>query len=80
VLSIPEVATDVQYAARGAVTTAEHPEKGGFQQTAPLLAGMVKHEGPYAIPDGTTATDELLSAAGYSTKQIDELRESGAVA
>jgi alpha-methylacyl-CoA racemase len=81
VLSVPELIDDEQYAARGAFVDAEHPDHGTFRQVGPVLAGMARQDGAYAVRDASiTDTDELLAAAGLSAAECAQLHEAGVVA
>jgi len=81
VQSVAEVATDPQYAQRGAVVEAKHPTRGAFRQVGPVLAGMPAVAEPVCVPDpDATDTDELLAAAGLDGRRIAELRAKGVVA
>jgi alpha-methylacyl-CoA racemase len=83
VLEIAEVASDPQFAARGAITQARHPTEGPFRQLAPLLAGMPR------VPDGEvvelpdparTDTHHLLKEAGMDGETIARWVDKGVVA
>jgi alpha-methylacyl-CoA racemase len=81
VLTIPEVITDAQFAARGAFVEAERPEAGRFRQTGPVLAGQNAPEGPYKLRASTeTDVDEILAAAGFDADEIARLRRDEVVA
>ncbi|GAA1991811.1 CaiB/BaiF CoA-transferase family protein [Catenulispora subtropica] len=79
VLTVPELAEDPHYGSRNAFVEAVHPEHGALRQTAPLLAGMVRSELPYRLPDGTHSA-ELLLESGFTEAEIKELLEEGSVA
>jgi alpha-methylacyl-CoA racemase len=71
VYAVSEVADDAQFAARGVVATATHPQRGAVRQLAPLLAGMVRGAGVVSLPDtGQTQTAELLHEAGVDDGTI----------
>jgi alpha-methylacyl-CoA racemase len=79
VLDVPEAIADEHFRARGVVTDARHPTAGPFSQLAPLLAGAVRDK-TFDLPDPSgTATDEVLSACGFTTEEIATLRTSGAI-
>jgi alpha-methylacyl-CoA racemase len=81
VLSVPELVDDAQFDARGAIVEAKHPTHGVFRQVAPVLAGQVRPDGAVLGPDhASTATDELLRAAGLDADEIAALRDDGVVA
>jgi alpha-methylacyl-CoA racemase len=70
VLTVAEIASDAQFVARGAVTTATHPTQGSLHQLAPLLAGMDRAGGA-TLPDlRQTQTTDLLHEAGVSSDTI----------
>ena len=80
-LTVPEVATDEQFVARGDYVDAHHAEQGDFRQVGPVFAGMEQPLAPYEARDATiTDTDALLRAAGISDDELAKLREAGAVA
>jgi alpha-methylacyl-CoA racemase len=71
VYAVSEVTDDAQFAARGVVTTATHPQQGAVRQLAPLLAGMVRQTTVVSLPDpGQTQTAELLHEAGVDDGTI----------
>ena len=76
--TVPELCADAHFAARGTFTQAEDPERGRFQQLAPLLAGGVREQPLHRVPKATD-TDEVLAAAGFATGEIRALRDAGAV-
>jgi alpha-methylacyl-CoA racemase len=76
--TVPELCADPHFASRGAFTAAEDPERGRFQQLAPMLAGGVREQPVHRVRKGTD-TDEVLSAAGFAAAEIRALREAGAV-
>jgi len=81
VCSIAEVASDPQFAARGAFVDAKHPRHGRFRQVGPVLAGSTRGSEPYAVPDTErTDTEELLLAAGLAATDVERLRSQGVVA
>jgi alpha-methylacyl-CoA racemase len=78
--TVAEAVLDGQYAHRGVVVDAEHVTEGPFRQSAPVWAGTVPPDGPYAIRDGAlTDTQDLLAAAGLDAAAIEELTETGAI-
>jgi alpha-methylacyl-CoA racemase len=80
VLSPAEAAAQPQFTDRGSLATAHHPTAGELRQLAPLLAGAERRTS-YRVPDAaTTATDEVLSVAGFDPDEIARLREQGVVA
>ena len=79
--TVAEAAADEQYRARGAIVTAEHPEQGAFEQTAPIWAGTPAPEVPVPIRDGEVSdTAELLVAAGLAPEAVAELTDEGVIA
>ena len=79
--TVAEAVADGQYEARAVVVDAVHVTEGPFRQSAPVWAGTVVADGPYAIRDGAaTDTQELLAAAGLDGAEIEQLAESGAIA
>jgi alpha-methylacyl-CoA racemase len=76
--TVPELCADAHFAARGTFTRAEDPERGRFQQLAPLLAGGVREQPLHRVRKGTD-TDEVLAAAGFAAAEIRALRDAGAV-
>jgi len=80
VYDLTELADDPHYAERRIFMEAEHPEHGKFRQVGPILAGGDREQPLHRVrPAGETDTDALLAAAGYGAKEIEALRESGAV-
>jgi alpha-methylacyl-CoA racemase len=81
VLSVPELVDDAQYAARGTIVEAKHPDHGTFRQVGPVFAGMPAPQGPSIARDATvTDTDDVLRAAGLTDDELVALRAEGAVA
>jgi alpha-methylacyl-CoA racemase len=81
VLDVPELVQDPQYAARGVIVEAKHPEHGTFRQVGPVFAGMPAPAGPYLVRDATvTDTDAVLRAAGVTDDELAVLRAEGAIA
>jgi alpha-methylacyl-CoA racemase len=81
VLSVSEIATDAQFAARHAVSSAVHPTKGTVHQLAPLLAGMERPNDPPVLPDfRLTQTADLLREAGVDGRTIETWISRRAVA
>lgn len=80
VLSIAEVTTNEHLRARQTFMQARHPEKGGFEQLGPVLAGGERRQPEHQVrPAGETDTDAVLQAAGFSIDEIKSLRQSGAI-
>jgi alpha-methylacyl-CoA racemase len=80
VLSIPEVVTDPQVTARGAVVDAVPVGAPPFRQLGPMLAGTVRRPA-YDLPDPTaTVTATLLGDAGVPAAEIEALAASGVIA
>jgi alpha-methylacyl-CoA racemase len=81
VLSVPELVGDAQFNARRAFVDADHPAHGRFRQTGPVLAGQVAPEGTYRLRDwSSTDTGEVLTDAGFSQAEIEQLLAAGAIA
>ncbi len=81
VLTIAEVAADEQYDARGAVVVATHPTEGEFRQVGPVLAGQPGAGEAVTVPDwAETSTVEILTAAGYSSDDLESLLTEGVIA
>jgi alpha-methylacyl-CoA racemase len=80
VLDIAEVASDPQFAARGAFVEASHPQRPPFRQLGPLLAGTPRHD-TYPLRDATlTDTPALLAGAGLPTEEIEAMLAEGVIA
>ncbi|HEY5024073.1 MAG TPA: CaiB/BaiF CoA-transferase family protein [Acidimicrobiales bacterium] len=81
VQTVSEVGADPQYAFRGAVVEAKHPERGTFRQVGPVLAGMPALSEPVCVPDtNRTDTDDLLGAAGLPAERLAALRARKVIA
>jgi alpha-methylacyl-CoA racemase len=81
VQAVAEIASDPQYAWRGAVVEAKHPGRGTFRQVGPVLAGTGAVHEPVCVPDeGATDTDVLLAEAGIPAGRVAELRAREVVA
>lgn len=81
VYTVPELVEDHHLRARGVIVDATHETEGDFLQLGTLLAGTDKSRTQFHVPDANrTDTDEILSAAGFSSDEIAQLREGGAVA
>lgn len=80
VLDIAEVTADPHLRTRAAFMRAHHPERGDFEQLAPVLAGGVRAQPAYRVrSNGATDTDAVLQAAGFSDSEIAALRAGGSV-
>ncbi len=80
VLGIAEVTADRHLRAQGAFMTANHPQRGRFEQLAPNLAGADRAAPVFDLPPtGHLDTDAVLGEAGYTVDEIRELRGSGSV-
>ncbi len=80
VLDIAEVAADPQFAARGAVVEATHPQRPPFRQLGALLAGTPR-QSTYTLRDATlTDTPSLLAEAGLGPAEIEALLAEGVIA
>lgn len=81
VLTVEEATADEQYAARGAFVEASHPTAGTFRQVGPVLAGMPRPDGPFAVREAAeTDVDALLADAGLDPTEVAALKEQGVVA
>ena len=81
VLGVAELVDDPQFVARNTFVDAEHPAQGRFRQTAPVLAGQVAPDRAYQLRDWSRSdTDAILTDAGFSTTEIEQLLAEGAVA
>jgi alpha-methylacyl-CoA racemase len=80
VLTIPEVTEDAHWRARGVFSEAEHPERGVFEQVAPILAGGVRAHPRHTVRTGhDTDSARLLAQSGFSRAEISKLIEDGSV-
>jgi alpha-methylacyl-CoA racemase len=78
--SIPELAEEPHWRERGVFMRAEHPEHGGFDQVAPVLAGGIRRQPLHHVrPADETDTGLLLDWAGFDADEIQALRDQGAV-
>lgn len=80
VLSVAEVCADAHLRQRASFVEAIHPERGRFEQLAPLLAGC-ERDGPaheVAAP-GHTDTDQVLQRAGLGADEIAAARREGCI-
>jgi alpha-methylacyl-CoA racemase len=81
VLSVAEVVGDEQFAARGALVDAQHPEHGDFRQVGPVLAGSARTGAPNPVRDAdATDVDDVLRELGLSADECEQLRQAGVVA
>ncbi len=80
VLGIAEVAADRHLRAQRAFMSANHAERGRFEQLAPNLAGAERDQPAFELPPaGHLDTDAVLGEAGYSVDEIRALRGSGSI-
>ena len=80
VLSISEVVRDPHMLARNTFMSARHPQHGEFTQLGPVLAGCERAQPQHQVAaPGTTDTDAVLGAAGFSADDIRRLRDAGSV-
>jgi alpha-methylacyl-CoA racemase len=80
VLAIPEVVANDHLRARKTFTTAHHPDKGDFEQLSAVLAGGERVQPTHEVaPRGATDVDAVLAAAGFSSDEIAQLKDCGAV-
>ena len=81
VYRIEELARDPHLTDRGVFGMACDEEHGNFPQVAPVLAGMLREEGPVEVRDASHSdTDELLREAGMDPLEIERLHEAGVIA
>ena len=81
VLGVAELVDDPQFVARRTFVDADHPSQGRFRQTAPVLAGQVRPDHAYQLRDWSRSdTSEILTDAGFSKAEIEQLLAEGAVA
>jgi alpha-methylacyl-CoA racemase len=81
VYTVPELAEDPHFAARGVFCEAEHPAHGRFRQVGPVFAGGDRAaRGHQALPYQHTDTFRVLAAAVFSAAEIESLRAAGTVA
>jgi len=80
VLTIPEVARDPHWRARGVFMEAELEGLGIFEQVAPILAGGHRDHPVHRVrADQETDSADWLARAGYSEGEISTLMAGGAV-
>jgi alpha-methylacyl-CoA racemase len=80
VLTIPEVAEDPHWRARGVFMEAEHPERGVFEQVSPILAGGIRNHPRHKVHVGSeTDSARLLEQSGFTETEIARLIEEGSV-
>ncbi len=78
--TIPELVEEPHWRERAVFMRAEHPEQGGFDQIAPVLAGGVRQQPLHRVrPPDQTDTDDVLAEAGLAPHEIEALRAEGAV-
>lgn len=80
VLTVEEVCADPHLRSRGNFITANHFERGQFEQLGPVLAGSEHPATEHAVrPSGVTDTDEILRSAALSNEEINRLRAEGCI-
>jgi alpha-methylacyl-CoA racemase len=80
VLSVDEMASDPQIAARHVLVEAASPSRGTFAQMGPVWAGCVAPVKPVVLAeDGTSIAVSLLQELNYSQSRIDDLVARGIV-
>jgi alpha-methylacyl-CoA racemase len=80
VYSIPELARDEAFVARGAFARASRAKEGEFRHVGPVLAGADRELPVHRVRDAAeTDADELLAGAGYSRAEVDALRAEGVI-
>ena len=83
VRELREALADPQVATRGVLHRHENVPGIGKPLTVPLAAFKFAHDGPSIERSPARFaehTDQVLRSAGYSDKQIVEMRKSGAIA
>jgi alpha-methylacyl-CoA racemase len=81
VYDVAELVGDPQFAARGVLGEASHPEAGRFPQLAPVLAGMPRPDGPAEVRSAADSdTAVLLAEAGLAAAEIEKLIDEGVLA
>jgi len=81
VYTVPELVDDPHFRARNVIVDAESDDHGTFRQVGWVFAGMERDQPtPRVRNQSATDTDILLADAGYTTDEVDELREKGVVA
>jgi len=80
VLSIPELVEEPHWRAREVFMEAVHPERGVFEQVAPILAGGRRDQPRHEVQvDDETRSRALLTEAGLGAAEIEKLFAEGAV-
>ncbi len=80
VLTIPELAREPHWRERGLFMEAELPERGVFEQLAPVLAGGVRDQPRHRVRSAeTTDSERLLAEHGFASDEIAKLLAEGAV-
>lgn len=78
--TIAEVTRDDHFRSRGVFMQAQHPERGSFEQVAPILAGAVRAQPVHQVrAAGETDCESLLAGLGMSEREIEKLERDGAV-
>lgn len=80
VLTIPEVASEPHWRARGLFMQADHETRGTFEQLSPVLAGAVRAHPKHTVRTGDeTDSAALLGLAGLRPDEVAGLLAEGAV-
>lgn len=80
VLEIAEVARDAHLRSRDAFMQARHPERGPFEQLAPVLAGGERQQPEHQVhAPGSTDTESVLTRSGFAADEIASLKAAGVV-
>jgi len=80
VLTIPEVVEDAHWRARDLFMEAEFPERGVFEQVAPVLAGGIRKQPRHAVqPPDQTNTEDLLAEVGFGADEVAKLQSEGVI-
>ena len=80
VLTLPEVAEEPHWRARGLFMEAELVERGVFEQVAPVLAGGIRNQPRHQVKSSDITESEIfLAENGFGTEEISKLLEEGAV-
>jgi alpha-methylacyl-CoA racemase len=80
VLDITEVTRDAHLRGRRSFMKAQHPQRGEFEQLAPVLAGGERDQPKHHVraPEATD-TDVVFGRAGFSAEEVGRLRAAGAL-
>jgi alpha-methylacyl-CoA racemase len=79
VLSIAEVAEDVQLNARDVFSQIDGPDGEKRRQVAPVISGALRGDRYEAVDQKHTDTAELLATTGLDSADIEALIKEGAI-